>query len=264
MHLLLLVTLILNLNICSCESMRTFLSINSNHYRSYQKSSEVEHLNQLLSLSNIDEPLIILHFNKFALFNKLNGEKPNYTIIDDLYNVEMTSIPGNDYEINKPGIKLMEIDRLPVSNFNEVFFDINKDDSVIVFQFNCDDYDIDSLNEFLEKAYLFLSDKITKFENILIQCPYTDRLNSELRDHSEISDLHLTKQYHGSEDNGIKKNNIDIDDRLSSIWTEGLLSCLLISGILILILMIAISWISSLTISYGALEKSTNPLKKMN
>nr|6M0R_N Chain N, V0 assembly protein 1 [Saccharomyces cerevisiae S288C]6M0S_N Chain N, V0 assembly protein 1 [Saccharomyces cerevisiae S288C] len=52
------------------------------------------------------------------------------------------------------------------------------------------------------------------------------------------------------------------DDILSSIWTEGLLMCLIVSALLLFILIVALSWISNLDITYGALEKSTNPIKK--
>lgn len=48
------------------------------------------------------------------------------------------------------------------------------------------------------------------------------------------------------------------------IWTEGLLMCLFVSLVLLGILVIALSWLSSLTISYGALERQTAPSKKTN
>ncbi|XBW34489.1 hypothetical protein QEN19_000034 [Hanseniaspora menglaensis] len=44
---------------------------------------------------------------------------------------------------------------------------------------------------------------------------------------------------------------------LSEYWTEGLIICLFVSLLLLFILVIAIKWTSSISISYGALEDKT-------
>lgn len=46
------------------------------------------------------------------------------------------------------------------------------------------------------------------------------------------------------------------------LFTPGLLSCLIVTLLLILILSIAISWVSSLGISYGSFEKKVEHGKK--
>ncbi|KAL6944868.1 hypothetical protein ACO0RG_001623 [Hanseniaspora osmophila] len=58
------------------------------------------------------------------------------------------------------------------------------------------------------------------------------------------------------------KTSIPDGQVLSTLWTEGLIMCLLVTFLLISILVMAIKWTSSITISYGALEKSNNPIKK--
>ncbi|CCE62941.1 hypothetical protein TPHA_0D03050 [Tetrapisispora phaffii CBS 4417] len=60
------------------------------------------------------------------------------------------------------------------------------------------------------------------------------------------------------------EDNAEDNDILSKIWTEGLLMCLLVSIFLFGLLAVALSWMTSLEISYGAFEKQSNPLKKTN
>lgn len=76
----------------------------------------------------------------------------------------------------------------------------------------------------------------------------------------DLGVLEYLEDHDGDIDNGDDKKHSE-EHR---IWTEGLLMCLIVSFILLGILLVALSWLSSLTISYGALEKQTAPSKKTN
>lgn len=128
-----------------------------------------------------------------------------------------------------------------------------EDKSIVLFKFPSSDYDLYKLDEFIESCLLFLEDKSSDDLTVVINSVGT----------IDTDDYNFAAKDILSHDDNNEAQDGD-SDILSSIWTEGLLMCLIVSALLVFILIIALSWISNLDITYGALEKSSNPIKKNN
>lgn len=227
----------------------------------------------LISHSSKGEPVVVFEFQKFKLLAELTQTDNRYPYLDKFFDTGITTILNDEPILVKPSGKdkkessFFIIKDLPASA-SELLYDADLENQKIVWlQFKNQMYDLSSLDEFMESVTIFLEEYVDVNIDIVINS--RDTISMEEFDSEEPEDILDPYIYDQDEVDQETKNPDqndtpdDVDnDILSDIWTEGLIMCLLISAFLLFILITALSWLSSLDISYGALEKSTTPLKK--
>ncbi|KAH3900864.1 uncharacterized protein SCODWIG_02619 [Saccharomycodes ludwigii] len=240
------------------KNMFSFMSLNSKVYNDLDHISSVS---DLYTVANPEEPLIVLQFDSYPLYYNFEAGYYNndYGFLSDFFDREITTVLEADADNNddfSDSVSLFSVgDTLDISFTSFQLFKNENETSVAIFKFTGDYYNLDSLADYLNQLYEALEYKYSNIDNIVIQSAKHHKNN--------IKETTLFV----SEDNDIidhADTSKIVDDSLSQIWTEGLLMCLIVSFILILVLIFAIQWTSSITISYGALQKSNNPLKKVN
>ena len=185
---------------------------------------------------------------EYQFFNRFFANDVSLTVHDDS--------PLNISQSLSPIMEQFTVDELPESA-SDLLYEYSLDDkSIVLFKFTSDAYDLKKLDEFIDSCLSFLEDKSGDNLTVVI-----NSLGWAFED-EDGDDEYATEETLSHHDNN--KGKEGDDDILSSIWTEGLLMCLIVSALLLFILIIALSWISNLDITYGALEKSTNPIKKNN
>lgn len=242
--------------------MTSFFSINAERYVDAVKTEKVSSLKELLEMSRTEEPLIVLQFDKFDLVNAFDEKhEGTYPFISSLLKssldtfLEEKGLPDGQKGYN--GARVLKVGEIPASAGEELRHRFKKSDNAVVVEFTKERYDVAELDDYLETLYAFMEDSLKNVDNIVLRVPKSGNSGADIEKIEELREPEKSGEPGDGDDN-------DDDDSLSSLWTEGLLSCLLVSLLLIAILVVAISWIASLDISYGALEKSANPLKKNN
>ncbi|CCE93144.1 Voa1p TDEL_0F03330 [Torulaspora delbrueckii] len=221
----------------------------------YQDSNSVS---DLISQATENDPIVVFRFSRYPLLEALLPYEGRVPYLTSFFETDMTkSYPkevSTDIMENKDEIETFEIDELTLTASQLLYNKPIEGKSVVVFNFQDSYYDLPILDEFMESAYLLLHNSFSRVENIVLSV--ADATASD-----RFSTAGKTKKAHVSQEPK-KPANDDDKDILSTIWTEGLIMCLIVSLLLLGILIVAISWMSSVDISYGALEKSANPLKK--
>lgn len=247
-----LLTFLLQIVSLVAAGATSYASIDSERY---QNAASV---NDLILQADETDPLVIFSFSKYPLLEALlpyEGHVPYLTgfFESDAIRSYPEGLSGKSLE-DKDATEVFDIEKLTLSASQLLYNKAIEGKSVVIFNFGDSYYDLPTLDEFMESAYLLLHNSFDRVENIVLSvadATASDRFASAPA---------RTKKAHVSQEP--KKPLDDDEDILSTIWTEGLIMCLIVSLLLLGILVIAISWMSSVEISYGALEKSTNPLKK--
>ncbi|CDO93945.1 unnamed protein product [Kluyveromyces dobzhanskii CBS 2104] len=241
--------------------MTSFLAVNAQRYIDPVETNQVNRLAELLLLSNAEEPLIVLQFNNFDLLGQFDAEHAQtYPFLATLFEASLEPVlQEDDVKYLSNGFDhahVVTVGEIPASASDLLRGEFTTSENAVVVQFTEESYDVAELDDFLETMYAFMEDSMNNVDNIVLRMPSSDSANAESLINAETS-----------KDVGVDDPEVDDpedSDALSSLWTEGLLSCLIVSGLLLAILVTALSWLGSLDISYGALEKTTNPLKKNN
>lgn len=240
------------LQIVSLVAATTYGSIKTVEY---QKS---ESLSDLISQISKDDPLIVFRFTRFPLMEALLPYEDHVPYLTKFFETDVTELFSQEVssedlqEVEE--IETFDVEEL-TSSASQLLYDAPLEDKkLIIFNFEDEDYDLAILDEFLESAYLLLHNSFDRVDNVVLSV--TDAVAAD-----HFSADRKTKKAPVSHRSKKPVEDND-DDVLSTIWTEGLIMCLIVSLLLLGILVVAISWMGSVDISYGALEKSTNPLKK--
>lgn len=242
------------------REMTSYLSVNAQRYRQRVLDESISSIEELLSLSNSEEPIILLQFSDFNIIEEMSKSSgTKYPFLWSLFKNDLTGILPEDEEAKElANTNYLEVSVLPAPANEYLIGKFSKDDDAVIIQFTEKEYDMEELDEFLSLLYVFMEDSLSNVDNMALQIPSSDS-SFKVQQMRDAASGSISVDY--PETSKVPDSD---NDELSSLWTEGLLSCLIVSFILLAILGIAISWISSLNISYGALEKSTNPLKKTN
>lgn len=149
------------------------------------------------------------------------------------------------------------------SNYDQVKSEANK--YTLEFQENLDNYE--KVSEIIQQNILNLETKSQTLPLLALELTSDnkkvrrDRIIDEIEEILEEYDI---LDFFDDNESDDKNNEGKTPSEESRIWTEGLLMCLIVSGILLIILIISLSWLSDLSISYGALERPNNMAKKTN
>ncbi|CCF60523.1 hypothetical protein KAFR_0K01690 [Kazachstania africana CBS 2517] len=236
---------------------------------------------ELIDNASIDSPIIVFQFDRYRLLEKLvdynnNGKyTPSSLYLNKFFSSRITTVVPEDLDL----VSLSEDRTEKIYQFHEIPNDISRTlyetlgkkkstpFRIIWFEFTSKDIDINELDAFLENVTLLLEEYLED-EHLDIILNTRDKMTTlEQFDESIEESKSITASTTASKQKASSKPTKGTskgkdDDILSEIWTEGLLMCLLVSAMLLWILIMLISWIMNISISYGALEKSTNPLKK--
>lgn len=230
--------------------------------------ARVSSTEDIIEKATLQEPVVILQFDKAKILEALANDDYNVPFLNNFFKHGVTNVLTDE---SKLSIKTDDDEETFVYKMNGLDFDpidILKEANVekrraVWFKFEDKDYDIRDLDQYVESIIIFVEEYLNVNADIILNSADTMTLEEfdvdveyQTATYNSNEKSHSTKAAKTSATNG--KN----DDILSETWTEGLLMCLLVSFLLLVILLVALSWISSLDISYGALEKSTNPLKK--
>ncbi|SCV04326.1 LAME_0H17568g1_1 [Lachancea meyersii CBS 8951] len=236
----------------------SFLAVNSQRYKDALQQDGVESWAELSTLSYAEEPLICFRFTKFDLLAQIVQSPAEIRFLPTFFEELVNQVWNHDSFVDEADSSPIQIGKLPKSPLASFYNQIDRENDVVVFEFTDSEYDLTSLDEYLETAYLFLEESLANIDNIVIQVPsVSEGYTRSTAKTSEVDVSDPEKQPEPSTPAGDS-------NEMSTLWTEGLISCLIVAGILLAILIVAISWITSLDISYGAFEKPANPIKKTN
>lgn len=246
--------------------MTSFLSVNAHRYINPVETKQVNYLVELLLLSNNEEPLVVLQFDNFNLLDHFDEKHAQtYPFLTALFETSLvTVLEEQNVDALKSGFdhaNLMQINEIPASASDLLRYKFSSSDKAVVVEFTKENYDIAELDDFLQTMYAFMEDSLKNIDNIVLRVPTSSDSSTKLK---SLRNGETSKDVGVDDPENSHEDEPEDSDALSSLWTEGLLSCLIVSGLLLAILVVAISWLASLDISYGALEKPANPLKKNN
>lgn len=237
----------------------TFLSLNSHRYQQALNDETITSLKTLASLADSEEPLVCLRFEKFDLLGQLGQKNAQAGFLTSFFEDSLTRVLDQDesfVDLEDPNTSVLKVDEIPSAAFELLYEKVNRKNAVVAFDFTAASYDLESLEEYLESVYLYLEETLANIDNFVVQVPTSDA--------SSYTEDQIDAAVHGTNVEVSDPENPSKGGKSTGIWTDGLISCLIVSLLLLWILVTAIAWITSLDISYGALEKPTNPLKKTN
>lgn len=223
----------------------------STSYVSLRSDSDrdVASVKEIVSQATRDSPIVIFRFTDYPIVEAWKLDEGHAPYLASFLE------SGQSYQGDFPVDEVYADSESEVFNLGDLTLSASellynydlKGKSVVLFNFERSNYDLGSVDEFMESAYLFLADSLDGVETVVLDVVRT----ASHRRSTEKAKVEQEKEEPAGD-----------DDVLSTIWTEGLIMCLIVSLLLLAILIVAISWMSSMEISYGALERSTNPLKK--
>lgn len=236
----------------------------SSSFISLDKESNLNILSSVSStadvISTVDSAIAVFEFDGYPLMDKVVFDESieKYPFFDRFFSNEVALVVTDESPLSIPQSLSSITEQFTVNDLaqsaSELLYDYSLDDkSIVLFKFPSSHYDLNKLDEFIESCLLFLEDKSGNDLTVVINSVGT--IDADNYDFA-------AKDILSHDDN--KEAHEGDNDILSSIWTEGLLMCLIVSALLVFILIVALSWISNLDITYGALEKSSNPIKKNN
>ncbi|SMN17967.1 similar to Saccharomyces cerevisiae YGR106C VOA1 Endoplasmic reticulum protein that functions [Maudiozyma saulgeensis] len=219
----------------------------------------------IIETATVDQPIVVLQFVKAKILESLAADDSNVPFLNQYFKHGVTNVLTDETSLVEPTDDEVFIFKMKDLEFDPL--DVLKDANVekkraIWFKFYGKEYDIRDVDQYLETIVIFVEEYLNVNVDIVLNSADVMTLE-EFDNDVEMQTASHTQTHSKPTSTKTPKNGSEGDDDiLSEIWTEGLLMCLLVSFILLVILLVALSWISSLNISYGALEKSTNPLKK--
>lgn len=233
-----------------CGKQLSYLSIKPADYQERDDPS----LPELVSALSAKGPVIIFDLATPQLLEEVVTSDNNYPFLSQFLTNDVapmvSELESFDFE-SDPRVEVFELSEIP-SSVSTILYDCkNTDKYVFVFKLTNSEYDTAAVDEFLESVFVFMERTLTKVENVIVNV-------HKLHDYKSIRNTKKDYQERGD----TEEQEPDDDEVLSKVWTEGLLMCLLVSALLLGVLIVAIAWTSNIEISYGALEKSTNPMKK--
>lgn len=239
--------------VIASTSTASYVSIKSGK----SSDDDATNVSDLIAQATDDDPLVVFRFSKYPVLDELLPFEGHVPFLSRFFESDVTRSYPKDSSIDN----LQKDDRIEIFELNDLAFSASellynyhsKGKSVVLFDFHGSNYDLPALDEFMESAYLLLGDSFGRIENMVVN-------TVESHNSTPLGSTARTKKAH--KDKGTKEPIGNDTDVLSNTWTEGLIMCLIVSLLLLGILIVALSWMSSIDISYGALEKSTNPLKK--
>ncbi|KAM3162561.1 V0 assembly protein 1 [Lachancea thermotolerans] len=238
----------------ACAAETSFLSVNSRRYRDALGDDQVGSLEELTKISDAEEPMVWFKFDKFDLLGELAQSTAETRFLTAFFEGSVTDVLDQDSSskaAENVRSEKFEVAEIPASAFESLYDRVHPSDGALVFEFTESNYDLALLDEYLEAVYIYLEETLANIDNLAFQVPTSGKNYARAHSKVEVTD---PEKKPGSSTDGVQ----------SALWTEGLISCLIVAALLLWILVIAISWITSLDISYGALEKPANPLKKTN
>lgn len=256
----------------------SYISIRTKDKVDYRLSSTLD----LLNHATLDQPVIVFEFEKFkiidSMINNNNQDETNMQFLSQFFENHVTNILNSESNLERPSIDLQlaffKIKDIEQSG-SSILYDYPVEDySVFWFKFQKKNYKISEVNDFIESACIFLEEYLNINIDILINSKDTvsledldaavtkNKKNNNYNYNDSASDSDSDSNNDNKKQKEQKQDNTENDNSLSKIWTEGLIMCLIVSFLLLGILIVALSWIMSIEISYTALEKPTNPIKK--
>ncbi|CEP60591.1 Voa1p LALA0_S01e14400g [Lachancea lanzarotensis] len=236
----------------------SFLAVNSQRYKDALNKDKIDSWTELSAFSDIEEPLVCFRFSKFDLLSALAEVPSEVRFLPTFFEELVTQVWEEDSFTDVAHISTVEVSKIPELSLPSLYSQVDRKSDIIVFEFSDASYDLERLDEYLETVYLFLEEELVNIDNIVIQVPSVGE--PYVKNTAKTSDIDVSDPDRKPAPSSPTGNG----DELSTLWTEGLISCLIVTAILLAILSVAISWITSLEISYGAFEKPVNPLKKTN
>ncbi|AQZ09839.1 VOA1 (YGR106C) [Zygosaccharomyces parabailii] len=228
----------------------SYLSLKPSDYKEHDASS----LPDVVTALSDRGPVIIFDLANPQLLEEVVSSDLKYPFLSRFLTKDVTPIVSEEEAFNfenNPNVEVFELSDIP-SSVSTILYDYTSTDKFIyVFKLTNAEYDAAELDEFVESVFVFLERTLAKVENVIVNVHRLD---------AHESFRHSKKEHHEREEND--EEGTGDDDILSKIWTEGLLMCLLVSALLLGVLIVAITWTSSIEISYGALERSSNHMKK--
>ncbi|SCU84967.1 LAFA_0D13102g1_1 [Lachancea sp. 'fantastica'] len=236
----------------------SFLAVNSQRYQNALSTDKVNSWEELSALSDTQEPLVCFRFTNFDLLTEMARFPTEVGFLSTFFEDLATQAWNEDSFTDVADASSIEVQEIPEPALPSLYSQVDRESDIIVFEFSGVSYDLKRLDEFLETVYVFLEEELMNIDNIVIQVPSVGK--GYVKNTAKTSDIDVSDP----DRKPVSSSPAGNGDELSSLWTEGLISCLIVTAILLAILFVAISWITSLEISYGAFEKPVNPLKKTN
>lgn len=247
----------------------SFISIRTGNY-----SADLDSAADIIDYATTEDPIVVFQFHNFKLLEALadSDSLSSESFLNTFFYDKVTREISDDVKLRVPSDEtlLINIDD-NLGDATDLLYDSPLSaDRAIWLSFTDDKYELNVLNEFTEFTVDFLGEYLKNGFNVVINTPDSMTLESFYERRPQIADdeaSSITSSTVRATSTGKTDDEDDDDDVedpnvLSKRWTHGLLMCFLVSIILLVILIWAIKWTMSIEISYGALEKSTNPLKK--
>ncbi|CAL9732440.1 V0 assembly protein 1 [Monosporozyma unispora] len=248
----------------------SYISIRSKDDVDYRLSSSLD----IIDRASVEQPLVVFEFEKFKIIDSMTSkaEKVNqFQFLTQFFENHLTNVLDDEPVLERPDsddVAYFKIKNIEQSGSNMLYDFPVEDYAIVWFKFQKQDYDLATVNDFIESASIFLEEYLNVNIDMLINTKDTTSL--ENLDEVFESNQDAEEYYDEDEDEHISEDskshntndNEDQDDSLSKTWTEGLIMCLIVAFILLGILVVAMSWMMSIEISYSALDKPTNPVKK--
>ncbi|CAL9737542.1 V0 assembly protein 1 [Monosporozyma servazzii] len=244
----------------------SYISIRSKDKVDYRLSSSLD----IINTATVEQPLVVFEFDKFRVIDSMTSkvEKMNqFQFLSQFFENHLTNVLDDESALDRPDsndVAYFKIKNIEQSG-SAMLYDFPVEDYAIIwFKFQKKDYDLTEVNDFIESASIFLEEYLNINIDMLINTKDTtplENFDEAVESNQENKDHHDENNMQGSNSNKTNHGEKQ-DDSLSKIWTEGLIMCLLVTFLLLAILVVAMSWIMSIEISYSALDKPTNPIKK--
>lgn len=205
-------------------------------------------------------------------FQILKGNVDIPTVVLDLseyyYSTELNT-PGSIFKYIFDGSSDVQIPEIDIEYSTRL---VNDEDKMVQAFKPKKTTDAKQLSNFVKQVYDSLLNKYGIVPTFIIvessdneERGIVDDIESNVEELlDDIGVLDFLEDHEGQDSDSDSGSDSDDKNEEHRIWTEGLLMCLIVSFILLGVLVIALSWLSSLSISYGALERQTAPSKKTN
>ncbi|AAS50462.1 AAR097Cp [Eremothecium gossypii ATCC 10895] len=250
----------------AAAGVASFVSVKAERYRNGLEIKGAQDLRELVRLGTEQEPVVVVQFGAYRLFSELEkaGAGTQRFLHRLLASDSLNVLNGDEALQPHSSTRVAEFEELPV----ELPAEVRGGAGSLLLHLKAPDYALDEVDGFLQRCH----EQLPSLDNIVLQFPHDILLVAadvqesaarQKKDSVEVTDPEGDSKPKPSDHDKAPDGHKETDE-LSAIWTEGLLSCLLVSLLLFGILATAVSWILSVEVSYGALEKSTNPLKKTN
>lgn len=225
----------------------------------------------IIEKATTEQPVVVLQFKKAKVLESMANSDANLPFLNQFLKHAVTNVITDDVKLSRANddddvvvIKAKSLYEDPLKLLNKVNVDNKRS---VWFKFSEKEYDVEELDHYLESVVIYLEEYLNTHLDIILNTVDTitleqlDEKTESQETFAQSSESATKHEPKAKPSHGSNKPEED-DDSLSHIWTEGLLMCLIVAFLLLVILVIALTWMASLDISYGALEKSTNPLKK--